>query len=75
MSCSGAAAADGAVPARDPPARGSRAPQRSGAAPGAAARAERLPAVPRALARRARAARTARSATAPAIATPTEHLS
>ena len=47
---SGAAAADGAVPARDPAARGAAAPARRGVAPGAAARAHRLPAVPRALA-------------------------
>lgn len=54
--CSRAAAADGAVPARDPAARGPAAPARRRLAPGAAARAHRLPAVPRALAPARRAA-------------------
>lgn len=50
LCCSGAAPADGAVPARDPAARGARAAPRGRLAPGAAARAHGLPAVPRALA-------------------------
>lgn len=57
---SGAAAADGAVPARDPAARGARAAARGGVAAGAAARADGLPAVPRALAPRPAAPTVAR---------------
>lgn len=48
--CSGATTPNGAVQTRHPTARGAAAAARGGVAAGAAARAHRLPAVPRALA-------------------------
>lgn len=50
LNCSGAATPNGAMQTRDPAARGATAAARGGLAVGAAARAHRLPPLPRALA-------------------------
>lgn len=66
--CSGATTPYGAVQTRDPTARGATAVARGGVATGAAARAHRLPAVPRALAHTS--PRLARPRLPPAISSP-----